>query len=237
MNNSQIREGIFEALFGQAVIDNFYEELNSLPSDEELAKQYPFSQAHEMRMKKLFAKNDRRDMLQNAAKWSRRLAAAIAIVVTLLFVSLMTVPQVRAVVVQTLTEWYEKFVRFTSNVPASEKKNLEPKYIPDGFVEIVREETHMLVTIIYMDFNEDQIITFLSASAASASTSVDNEDKDYTILEISGIDYHLFTSLDSSGENSIVWEMSGQRYSIMSTISVEALTKMAISVREHGLIS
>ena len=231
MSNSRVHEGIFEALFGQAVIDNFYEELNSLPPDEELAKQYTFSQAHEMRMKKLFAKDDRRDMLQNAAKWSRRFAAAIAIVVTLLFVSLMTVPKVRAVVVQTLTEWYEQFVRFTSNVPESEKKNLEPEYIPDGFVEIIREETHMLVTIIYMDVNEDQIITFLSARA-SASTSVDNEDKDYTILEISGIDYHLFTSLDSSGENSIVWEMSGQRYSIMSTISVEALKKMAISVRE-----
>jgi len=223
-------DGVFDALFGQAVIDNFYEELNSLPSDSELAIQYTFSRTHDIRMKKLFAKNDRREALRSVGMWSRRLAAVIAIVVTLLFASLMTVPQVRAVVFQTLTEWYERFVRFTSNSPESDKTNFEPEYIPEGFTEIAREELSMIVTIVYMDSEGDKIITFQSARSPD-SASIDNEGIDYSIIEITGINYHLFTSVDSYGDNSIVWDMSGQRYSITSTISIDILINMALSVK------
>lgn len=229
MNSHETSYGVFDALFGQAVFDNFYDELDSLQSDKELSEKYTFSRAHEMKMKKLFAKEARRETLHEAATWSRRIAAAFIIVVTLLFATLMSVPQVRAVVFQTLTEWYEKFVRFSSSAPESEKTSLEPEYIPEGFVEIAREEMSMMVTIMYMDFNEDMVITFHSAMATH-TVSVDNEEKDYTILEMLGIEYHLFTSQDGIGDNSIVWDVNGQRYSITSSLSVELLIKMATSV-------
>ena len=231
MSVSQLSDSVFEALFRQAVIDNIYEEVNSYPPDEELAEIYTFSDAHEKRMKKLFAREARKASLRTIAKWSRRAAAAITIVVTMLSGTLLSVPQVRAAVAQTLTEWYEKFVRFTSNAPETEKTNLEPRYIPEGFVEVSREEIPMMLTVIYLNSGGYTTIAFQSFRA-SDSASIDNEDMNYLALEIDGVRYHLLTSNDGSGKNSIVWDVDGQRYTITSTISTDDLLKMAISVKK-----
>jgi len=48
-------DNIFEELFRQAVIDNFYECYNSLPPLEEISEMYTFSERHEKRMNELFA--------------------------------------------------------------------------------------------------------------------------------------------------------------------------------------
>ena len=231
MNISHTSDAVFEALFRQAVIDSFYEDLGSLPPDEILAKQYTFSPAHEMRMEKLFEKEALLERLRTAAKWGRRVAAVITIVATVLFGSLMLVPQVRATVVQTFIEWYEKFTMFTSDSSETEKTNLEPQYIPAGFVEIVREEMAMMTAIIYLSEDEGTLIKFQSA-LSSGVTSVDNEMVEYSVLTIYGIEYHVFTSTEADDENSIVWDKHDQRYAIISTISTDELIKMAISVEK-----
>ena len=229
LSDSVTRDSVFEALFRQAVIDNFYEELDSLPPDVELAKQFAFSPEHELRMKKLFAREERLERLHTTAKWSRRLVATIAIVVTLLFGSLMLVPQVRATVVQTLIEWYERFTMFTSNAPEAEKTNLEPQYIPIGFVEIVRDELELMTTILYLNEDDGSVISF-SSTRMSGSTAVDNEMVDYIVSVVNGNEYHCFVSTEAGGEVTIVWEKNNQRYIITSTISIDELMKMAVSV-------
>jgi hypothetical protein len=231
MSVSQLSDSVFEALFRQAIIDNIYEEVDSYPPDEELTKMYTFSDAHEKRMKALFARVVRQARFHAVAKWSWRSVAAIMIVATILFGALMFVPQVRAAVVQTLTEWYEKFVRFTSDAPETEKTNLEPTHIPQGFVEVSREDIPMMLTVIYVNDDSSTTIAFQSFRAAD-SASVDNEDMNYLLLEIEGVKYHFLISNDGSGKNSIVWDADGQRYTITSTISTDELLKMAISVKK-----
>jgi len=223
-------EGVFETLFGQAVIDNFYEELDSLPPNDELAKQYTFSQEHEIRMNKLFSSVERKEKLQASVRWTRRIAAVVVIAATLLFGSLMFVPQVRAVVFQTLSEWNEKFVRFTSNAPEAEKTNLEPGYIPEGFVVIEREEIPGISIIVYESTNTGETIMFQS-SLASGSTSVNNEGMVYAVIEVDSIQYNLLISENGVSENYIIWEADDQRYVITSTITQEELIEMALSVK------
>ena len=229
MNISQANEAVFEALFRQAVIDNFYEELDSLPPDDELAKQYTFSPAHELRMKKLFARDVRVEHIRATVKWSKRIAAAVVIVVALLFGSLMLVPQVRAIVYQTIIEWYDKFVSFTSNTPEIDRTNHAPQYIPEGFRETIREDIGSMITIIYTNDDNGVLITFQSSRLAN-STAIDNEMMEYEVFPKEGIEYHLFVSTDDSSENTIIWEKSKQRYTIVSIISIDELINMAISV-------
>ena len=112
-------------------------------------------------MKKLFARESRSENFRLVAKWRRRATAVIMIAVTILFGSLMLVPQVRATVVQTITD----------------------------------------------------------------------ENMEYTVIEIDGIEYHLFTSEDDSIDSVISWEINGQRYTIASTISAEELLNIAKSVK------
>ena len=228
MSVSQLSDSVFEALLRQAVIDNIYEEIDSLPPDEVLAEMYTFSDAHKKRMKKLFASEARKETLRNAVKWGKRAAAVIVIVVAILSGSFMLVPQVRAVVAQTLIEWYEQFVRFTSSASETDKTSLEPRYIPEGFAEVVREETPTISTIIYM--NDDSMTVAFQSAHVSGSISIDSEDKKYSMTAIDGVEYHFFDAEDSGAENSIAWETNGQRYVITSAISIDEMLKIAVSV-------
>jgi len=229
MNSSKASDAVFDALFKQAVIDNFYEELDSLPPDAVLADQFPFSQAHEIRMRKVFTREAIVIKIGVILKWSRRVAVFIALTVAILFSALMLVPQVRAAVVMTITEWYEKFVMFTSSAPESEKSNLEPQYIPEGFSEVIREEQEMLTLIFYMN-DEGTIIAFQSSRSAD-STSVDNEMVEYSVSVVDDVEFHYFVPSSGSEESTIVWEKHNQRYTITSTISIEELTSIALSVK------
>lgn len=226
MTDRQVSDSVFEALFRQAVIDNLYDELDSLPSDEELAKQYTFSQRHEERMKKLFARERRNERLRATLKVGKRAAAAIIIAISILFGALMSVPEVRATVVQTVVEWFDEFVRFTSSAPRAASESLEPTWIPDGFREEFRDEMVMSTVILYQ--NDDGKIILFDSSLASGLLEVDNEYAIYEIIIVDGVEYHILIAIEIDGENSIIWELDGWRYFLRSTIPVEYLQKMAL---------
>jgi len=228
MSVRAMNDSVFEALLRQAVIDRFNEELDSLPPDEELARVYIFSQMHESRMQRLFAIENRKEKLGNFVNWSKKIAAVLVIAVTIFFCALMFVPEVRATVTGTIIEWYEKFVRFTSNVPETEKTGYEPMYIPAGFIEIVRDEGDMTTTIIYS--NEDGTIIVFLHGRESGSTAVDIENSEHDIILSKGIEYHLLIPVEDKMESTIVWTMEGQRYTITSVVSIDELLRIADSV-------
>ncbi|NLB42433.1 MAG: hypothetical protein GX815_09265 [Clostridiales bacterium] len=51
MYNEKITNALFEAVFRQAIIENYQQELTEIPSEIELAKIYTFSERHNERMK------------------------------------------------------------------------------------------------------------------------------------------------------------------------------------------
>jgi len=54
MDTDRLKEAQFEAMLRLAVIDVFEEEMAALPTDEEIAQEYPFSYNHERRMSRMF---------------------------------------------------------------------------------------------------------------------------------------------------------------------------------------
>jgi len=228
MTNSKLDESIFDALFGQAVIDNFNEQLDLLADNTDIVPQLTFSHEHEKRMMLLFAKENRKERLRKTVKWSKRVAAILILTISLLFGSLMFVPEVRAVVIGTVVEWFDQFTRFTSTAPEAEKTNLEPTYIPNGFWEDYRDGNDFTTIILFI--NNEDISIFFELSKAIAQLSVSNEGYDYEIIKLDSIEYHIFTSLIEKNESFIVWESDGQRYQVASLISVDELLKMALSV-------
>jgi hypothetical protein len=222
-------DNVFEALFRQAVVENFLDELDSLPPDDELAKLYPFSPEHEARMKKLLNREMRKERFRNVATHVRKIAAALAIIVAVLFGSLMLVPEVRAAVIDTIISWHEMFVRFVSNAPAATETGREPRHIPRGFQEEYRIEDEEITTILYTnDYGE--VIVFESGPIVG-SLALDNANATHVAVYINGMAYHVFTAIYESGENFIVWEIGGMRYFVRSTIAVSELQLMAESVR------
>jgi hypothetical protein len=227
-SHSQLRESVFDALFKQAVIDNFYDELNLVTQNSDLTEQYNVSAAFEKRMDALFAKEKQKASLTTFAIWCKRVAAVVVITASILFSSLMLVPEVRAVVVETVIEWFEQFARFTSGSIETTAPFLEPVFIPDGFWEEYRYSDDVRTTILFI--NSYDVLLFFDASLSASQLSVDSEGHEYEKRQINNTVYHVLIAIDIGKENKIIWDIDGNRYFLSSEIPIEDLFQMALSL-------
>jgi len=232
MSKNQTDDSIFEALFRQAVIDNFYDELNALPPLDELAKEYEPSPEHKARMKKLFAGVERREKIHRAIGAGKRIAAILLISITVLFGALMFVPHVRAAIAETIISWHQEFVRFFSPAAIIDSTSMEPTYIPEGFWEEFRDEVDLSTLILFLNEAGEHIL--FESNRAVGVLYIDSEDALYELREINGIIYYVFIAVEYGRENSVIWDVGGWRYMLRSAVYVEYLYKMALSVVQNG---
>lgn len=230
MINKDINDHIFEALFRQAVIDNYEEELSGIPSEEVLSGLYSFSDMHAARVKKLFLHEERVKRFQAAIKWARRSVAVIIASVLVVSGALATVPEVRAAVKAVIVEWFGQFTKFTSGREAlQETQEWEPSYVPDGFTEDERYGDFGRRTIRYSDA-DGKAMTFTYISQ-SDSVSLDNEERSFSNIEMAGVTYYTFEAETSDKESSIIWDSDEYRFTVSGQLPVEELLKIAESVK------
>lgn len=232
MISKDANDRIFEALFCQAVIDNYEEELSMIPSEEELSKLHSFSNRHIEGINRLFAQDKRNERLKATAKWARRCAAVLIVGTVLLFASLMTVSEVRATVTAVVIEWFEQFTKFTSEHGSSkELQAWEPSYLPEGFVEDERYGDFGRLTIRYLATG-DKAMTFTYTSQ-SDSASIDNDQRNFSSIEISGITYYIFEAETPDKESTVIWDADGYRFVARGQLSAAELIKIAESVENN----
>ncbi len=223
----------FERLFERAVIQNFEDMLDTIPSRAELEKMYTFSQRHNTRMEKLFRLVWQKDMLEKAVHWAQRIAVTAAIIIAIGFGILVTFsPEVRAAVSETIVQWFEGFTKFLSSESSGdtlESKTLRPQYLPKGFEE---SETFLdgdFNLIVYTNTGGEEI--WFQVMSSDASLSINNDGVIGSMQIIDGIDYYLFESYDGRSDNSIVWYDSGYSFMLLSKSPIETLQAIALSVR------
>jgi hypothetical protein len=229
MNNNE--NELFEAMLEKAVAQNFEDELAAIPPREELEKMYAFSDRHNARMEKLFEPGAKKARLRSVVRYSRSVAAILAVTIAVAFGGLLFNPQVRAAVGDTIVQWFDLFAKFISvsdeqsETVASEWR---PAYLPEGF----SEEVLMTGDINLIQYtNIDGAGVLLTYMMADNSMSVNSEGVEYNTLRIEGVDYHMFEASDADTENIIVWEQDGNRFQISSLESIIELQKIAMSVR------
>jgi hypothetical protein len=229
MENDKKKDSMFEALFRQAVVDNFERELQALPSEVELAETIVFSERHISIMRKMFARDNRNERFKTIVKWSRRIAAIVLLTISLLFGALMTVQEIRASVVDTVIKWFEQFTLFTSHGTINSLAHVEPSYIPEGYIETDRMETDEMISIIYMD-SYGETLSFLVVPLDS-HILVDNEEMTYAQIIVGDVTYYVFSADVDDKHNSIVWEAQGNMHSVSALLSVETLLRVAQSTQ------
>lgn len=221
---------LFDALFRQAVIDNYEEELSTIPTEKELSALYSYSAAHTARMKRLFLQAERHEMLRSVIKWTTRCAAVVIVGAIVLFGALMTVPEVRATVKSVIIEWHEQFTKFISGQDSTqESQEWEPSYVPKGFVEDERYGDFGRLTIRYSDSKGNTLaFTYIDQSDA---ISVDNENRDFYEIESAGTIYYVFEAQTSEKGSSVLWDKGGYRFIIEGQSPVSELLNIAKSVK------
>jgi len=81
----KLTDHTFNELLRQAVIENFNDEFNALPSNEELTAQYPISDEFEERMRHLFKRLKPKTTFLTAIKTVSKIAAVFTVVVSTVF--------------------------------------------------------------------------------------------------------------------------------------------------------
>lgn len=231
MNSHEFDSTLFDAVFAQAVIKNFEDELKEIPPRQELEKMYSFSVSHIAKMKKLFRQEKRRDIFRKIGIWGRSTAAVIVIAMALLLGALLLSPQVRAAVSEVIIQWYEKFTSFTSGTTEqTDIDNLEfwPTYLPEGFSrhEVLQSGSINEINFFNTEGNDITLVYLESAGAIA----VNNENVIYSTVTNNNFVYHIFESKEEGTRSSIVWDMNGYRFTILSEYPIKELQKMAVSI-------
>jgi hypothetical protein len=228
-----INNDFFEAMLRQAVIVNNKNEIAAIPSDDELSKLYVFSERHNKRMKRLFAADSRREVFAIVYKWGRVAVIAVCISATLMLGALLTSAEMRKTIADVIVTWFGQFTNFHSAETSDEfiERDWSLSYLPEGFALHDTITAGEIENIIYENSNNDMIV--FSYSPSHSSTSVDNEDMEYSIIIENDIVFHLFKPFpeDEYGENIIVWDLSGYRFTLTSGYELDELLKIAFSIK------
>jgi len=235
MNNktNKINNSIFEALFRQAIIDDYVDEINSIPSNEELSIEYFFSSDFELRMKRLFARERRKSYLVTISGFFRQAAIIFIIITTILFGTLLTNSDVRATVRNVIIEWYEKFTSFSFNTANQDASYVDiyPKYLPMGFYEESIVEFGNFTQLIFVNNQGDHInILHNNHESTSIKISVDNENHIIENFMINGYETYLVTATKEEHENAIIITTGFYVIEIWSSLSIETLIIVAESI-------
>jgi hypothetical protein len=227
-------DDLFEAILKQAVQKNLRNEIEALPSEEELSKMYTFSERHEKRMKKLFAADKRKETRIVVVRWGKTAVAAACIATTVLFGTLLLSSEVRATINNVIISWLDMFTRFEAPQSLSNEEFVErewlPEYLPEGFELADTFEAGEIVLFEYA--NADGAMIDFSVRPSEGATYIDNTDMEYRIISENSIAYHVF-EVDGTDdeENVVVWDMQGYRFTVAGTYDVDELLKIALSVR------
>lgn len=236
MNAKQLDDPSFEALFRQAVIDAYIEEIDAIPSRKKLQEIVTFSPEFESKMKKLILNERRKDYLQNILTYIKKTVAVIIVVTTLIFGILLFSPDVRADVKNTVIEWYDKFTSFIfqrENPDIKKYKEWRPKYIPEGYLEIGVERMGNGTNIEYAN-DEGTVINFSYRPDGNDTTiNVDNENHTIESKTINGYNTFIIKAKKDDFENGVIWKKGGYTFYIWSILPVDELIKVMQSIYDN----
>ena len=102
MNQKQIDDTLFETLFRQAVIDDYYQEICAQLLQEKHEQVTSLTPEFDLRMKKLLAQEGKKDFIRITLSYSKKVAAAFVIVMAVLFGILLFHTEVRAAVTKAM---------------------------------------------------------------------------------------------------------------------------------------
>jgi anti-sigma factor RsiW len=227
-----MREPIFkdnsmlEALFRQAVIENFERELEELEKEPDVA----VSDRHKRRMEKLFAKARRENRVRVAVLWTKRFAAAAASLIIVLSGLLMTVSAVRASVGDAFTAFFSEYVRFGSDGAETPDAGVDwrPEFIPANYSETGESNPGAITVIRYADAGGNFIeFTYVAADNAM---SANYEHIMYEQAFHDGVVYHKFSAESGEYKSAVVWDSDGYIFSVTGYLPSEQLLEIARSV-------
>ncbi len=241
MTGKQQNEKLFDALLEAAVSQAFQEEIEQLPSNEELNAVCKPSPELDMRINELIDQNRRKAKRKHFRRRSRKIAAGIAVVFTLLATVTLSVEATRNKIFNAYLDWQDKYtsIEFKDTKDPTEKKILEesslyhPTYLPKGFKQTSTQKFGRTVTLVFSnDADKEILFDQRPADVGTLTSSIDNEHTIYKEVEVSGNKAYLFEAIRDEDASVLIWQEKELIFSLTAQVNSEDLIRMAESLEK-----
>lgn len=232
MAKNNYDDKLFDALLKIAVEEALEQEMEEMPSCEELNKQYKPSPSLNKKIRKKISQHRFKEKASSWKKAAVKIAACSAIVMVFSSVVLLSVEASRNYIFNAVIKWQEDYFsiqHIENNI--SDIKIFEPTYLPKGFIEVSSNIMGDIIKITYE--NENGIkITFKQSPSQSTHILADHENKKYAVIKINGKEAYLFSATEDDKNNAVLWESDGIIFIIISEIESAELILIAESVKK-----
>jgi len=208
---------------GQDEVDYYM----SLPLAE-----HDFSRRHDRRMKNLFRREKYAGALKVVKSISKRAVAAVLVVCTVLFVTVISIEAIREDIWSEFTVFFKEYLSFGKENPNEQGYITEyksPAWLPEGYEEDTVTKTVQSYDIFYT--NEDgDLLAYMQHMYNYSSVWYDNEGVVITDITVNGLD-GKFLEYDEEKDSVIIWYDDECSYSILASLPKDIMLKIAENVR------
>lgn len=203
----------------------YLNELNSIPSEQELKSRIIVSTKFDRRMKKLIRE-------QATIAPNRRIKRMLLVaVLTALMASIMSVQAIREPIISFVMEIYEECSSFIFNSTNGHTPGTDEFFIPDppeGYKETRREEFKNVAEVEYSGEN-GEFLSYTQYRYHNASLSVDTENAPTDIEKILGCDVFVYSN---KGHTSMIWNDDVFVYELSTTADISELRSITEKIIE-----
>ena len=202
--------------------------MSKIPPDDEII----VSPTLERKMHRLlrnpsgYIRNRRRPIYMRAL----RTAAMVAISLTIAFGALMSVPRVRAIVVEFVRSWFSTHTEYRIvGLPNTEIGAWEIGYVPQGY-EFANDHSDVLG--VFLEFrNAESAPLFIDITGGAGAIYLDNEHAEFYEIDINGNSTDVYESNTVGHPSHIV--VYDAKENIVITVSGEAIIEELIKTAKN----
>ena len=107
--NKKQKDSLFDALLRYAVKESAIQEINEMPTEEEIKKEIQFSESFESRMNTFISKRKSKRAAKKVLSYGKRIAVFVSVIISISFSTLMTAEAVQKA-------WYYVKKKYKLNV-------------------------------------------------------------------------------------------------------------------------
>jgi len=222
---------IIEAMIKAAEIEVMQEELDALPSLEELNEIYKPSEVLEENIRLIIAKDKKAKSRKRLIKRFAKVAAIIGVIFTTLTTILMTVEASRVFILNTFISLQDDHIafEFSQSDPSDIVCEIVLGFVPEGFGFTSSQIFDKFSLDIYENADGKRLI-IQRHFATTLSASVDNEIREFVATEVAGEEAFLFEAIDSGYPNVLMWAYGDEVISIISDINIDIMFTIAENI-------
>lgn len=230
--NMTMNEKLFEAMLKIATDEALREEMENLPSNEELNKMYPRTKSLDKKVNAVFKREFRVARRKKALQTFSRMAAVFSIFTVITGVVLMSVEASRNFILNALIDMRGDYIAFDFGIgdtAIEEDSGMVLGYLPESF-ELIGGQSLEGVSIRIFATDTGHSLIVQRITRESLFVGVDYEYMEFSEMQLNIGTARVFEATDEYTYSVIMWEAGTDVIKIATTLDFETAVRVAENI-------